>query len=33
VPIVHTGVGPRWTERARPVHGDVDPVQELSVRK
>jgi hypothetical protein len=26
VPTVCAGIGPRWTERARPVHGDVDPV-------
>jgi hypothetical protein len=25
-PSVHAAVGPRWTERARPVHGCVDPV-------
>jgi hypothetical protein len=26
VPTIRAGVGPCWTERARPVHGDVDPV-------
>jgi hypothetical protein len=26
VPSVHAGVGRRWTEHTRLVHGDVDPV-------
>jgi hypothetical protein len=29
VPTVRASVGPWWTERARPVHGDVDPVHEF----
>jgi hypothetical protein len=33
VPVVCAGVGPRWAEHAQPVHGDVDPVHELSVQK
>jgi hypothetical protein len=30
VPSVRTGVGPRWTEHTRPVHGDVDPVHRIN---
>jgi hypothetical protein len=26
VPSVRAGVGPRWTEHTRPVHGDIYPV-------
>jgi hypothetical protein len=26
VPSVRTGIGPRWIEHTRPVHGDMDPV-------
>jgi hypothetical protein len=30
VPSVRAGVGPRWTEDTRPVHGDVDPVHGIN---
>jgi hypothetical protein len=33
VPSVRAGVGPRWTEHSRPVHGDVDPVHGINRRK
>jgi hypothetical protein len=32
-PSVRAAVGPRWTEHARPVHGRVDPVLDLSTEK
>jgi hypothetical protein len=32
-PFIRAAVGPRWTERARPVHERVDPVHDLSHKK